>query len=520
VEPEKSQGRLLIYVAAGLFALVAAAHIGAALTGNSIIRAAPLGTALLYARGHIDLMRPVIVGFTATGTPSALEFPLWQAAAALAFKLTRSTWYGCANLTSLFCFASGLWPFYKVAQQYIGERAARWALVLFVCQPVNILMAGMTSADGLALASSLWFVYFADRLIRSGEFFWWLPATVFGALTAVLKLPFFMAAGLCSLGMLLINDIWKARTWLLLASSGLLSGIIFAAWTAHTNELAATAEFPYAELRISRSPWLAFWYFGDLRYRLSAGVWAKGLWRFTHATMGALPVLALFVMALLQRSNRLPKLWLAAVFFTTLVFTHLVLHHWHYYLMACPAVAMLCGGLVAGWQPWLQRQLHSLGLRVGLTLFAIALASIQGLVAMKIGLDLDPFPRHISGILQQHTSARDKLIVLGEATWGSEVLFRSGREGLSVIGIEGGPNAPAPKGLRDMLDNEADLHRLKVLGFTKLVLLSQSPVQYAASATRPGVQPSRTLYPSHISPKVDAWPVIFQSEDILVREIP
>jgi hypothetical protein len=126
----------------------------------------------------------------------------------------------------------------------MGERAGRWALVLYVCQPLNILMAGMTSADGLAIATSLWFLHFADRLIRSGEMFWWLPATAFGALSALLKLPFFMTAGLCSLGMLLVNDIWKARTWMLLASSGLLVGIIFAVWTAHTNELAATAEFP------------------------------------------------------------------------------------------------------------------------------------------------------------------------------------------------------------------------------------------------------------------------------------
>jgi hypothetical protein len=53
------------------------------------------------------------------------------------------------------------------------------------------------------------------------------------------------------------------------------------------------------------------------------------------------------------------------------------------------------------------------------------------------------------------------------------------------------------------------------------VLVSESPVEFAAQAIDPGnYNRSRFFYPSTISPKVDAWPVVFRSEDILIKEIP
>src|SRR5215471_11239082 len=81
-----------------LFGLIVVFHLTNALLGRSFFRAQHLGVALNYAHGSIDLLRPVIVGFNATNTPTAQEFPLWQAIAALVFKVTRSTWYGWANL--------------------------------------------------------------------------------------------------------------------------------------------------------------------------------------------------------------------------------------------------------------------------------------------------------------------------------------------------------------------------------------------------------------------------------------
>jgi hypothetical protein len=126
----------------------------------------------------------------------------------------------------------------------------------------------------------------------------------------------------------------------------------------------------------------------------------------------------------------------------------------------------------------------------------------------------------MSVLIRQHTKPGDKLIVCGENSFGGEVLFRSGRTGLCVYNLEGLKGVSTVTGLYELLGNEADLHRLKSLGYNKLVLLSESPVSVAISAVNPGSRKTREYYPARISPTVDAWPVVYRSEDLLIKEIP
>ncbi len=119
----------LIPLIAGLMVFIIAFHLGSAATGREFVRATHLGTALEYAQGRIDLLHPTIVGFNATGTPTAQELPLWQALTAAVFKMTGSTWYGWGNVVSLLLFSTGLWPFMQLGRWYVGERAARWGLL-------------------------------------------------------------------------------------------------------------------------------------------------------------------------------------------------------------------------------------------------------------------------------------------------------------------------------------------------------------------------------------------------------
>jgi len=507
-------------------------HLGNALLGRSFIRASHLGTALEYSTSSIDLLRPVIAGFDAKGTPAALEFPLWQAVTGLIFKLTHSTWFGWANLVSLLLFATGLWPFIKLSSPYVGERAAWWAAVFFLAQPLIIVMAGEAATDGFSLTVTIWFLFFADRMFRTGKGWYWWPAALCAAISAVSKLPFFMAAGLCSFfmlagwtdakdssdGLILRRPL---RLWLMLLGIGAVAAVTLATWTLHANSLAAQAEYPYLDLRMSHSPFLRFWFFGDLHYRLKPGPWIKGAWRFLHATLGALPMVALVVPALMTRISRLPKFWLLATLFTTFVFTHLVLAHWHYYLMCCPAVALLCGISLTRLEEGWARVMPLTWLRLTMSAMILGLSSIDGLIAMKIAIDYDYFPKKISALIQQNTQPGDKLILYTcDPDWGGEPLFRSGRKGLSVINFESSPDTPTVKGLRELLTNESDLNRLKHLGYTKLVLVSESPVRFAVEASNPGSRRERRFYPQTVSEKVDAWPVTFRSEDLLIKEIP
>ena len=503
-----------------LFGLIVTFQLFCAASGRPLMRAQHLGTALEYARGPINLLRPVIVGFNATGTPTALELPLWQAAVALVFKATGSTWYGWANIVSLTLFATALWPLLELGRAYVGERAAGWGLAFFLAQPIVVEMAGEAGTDGFCLVVMIWFLFFADKMIRSGRASWWFPATLFGAITALSKAPFFMLAGLCGIAMILVNGPKRWRPWMLLAGSGAVASVVFALWSMHTSALAAQAVFPFTELRLSKSPWIVDWFFGSMHERLDPVSWVRGGWRFLHGTLGSLPLVALLVAALARPGNHLLKLWLGAMFLTTLVFTNLVLAHWHYYLMCAPAVALLCGVTLSRWEPFWAVEMRSRTLRLALAGAVLVFSAVEGLTTMRIGLACDPFYKAVSRVIHTHTLPSDKLLVWNFHTiWGGQVLFRSHRQGLIVPCLKGGPDAPTPNGLYDLLENQADLDRLKRLGYNKLVLISESPLQFAAIALHGGEQ-HRGLYPSRISPEVDAWPTVYRSPDILIKAIP
>lgn len=512
----KSPVPLLVAI---LFALIVAFHLGSASVGRSLFRPIHLGTALEYARSPVNLLRPIIVGFSANEAPVAEELPLWQAAAGILFKATHSTWYGWANVVSLLFFAASLWPFFQFAKQYVGEEAAWWSLVFFLMQPIVVFAAGLGSTDGFCLAVTIWFLYFADRMIRSGQLRWWFPTVLLACISAVSKVPFFITAGLCSVAILVVNQIRNVRSWIMLATSGAVAAVVFGIWTHYTDSLAARLEFPYQELRLSHSPQIVYWFFGDMHYRLSPGAWIKGGWRFLHATLGSLPLIVLLAAALLRPGNRLPKLWLLATFLTTLVFTHLVLVHWHYYLMCSPAVALLCGSTLARWDSFWAQEMPQKWLRLSLAGIALTLSAVDGLITMKISIYYDHYPMELSQIIRTHTKPQDKLVIYG-GDWGGEELFRAGRRGFYVFGLQTQSNSPTQKGLLDILNTPADMQRLKELGYNKLVLMSESPTRFAAIAVNPGSNRKRDYYPRIISPTVDYWPVIYQSEDIIIKEIP
>jgi len=158
-------------------------------------------------------------------------------------------------------------------------------------------------------------------------------------------------------------------------------------------------------------------------------------------------------------------------------------------------------------------------LRLALAGVALVLSAVDGVIAMKVALEFDYFPRKASALIRQYTRPEDRIIICGEANWGGEALFRADRRGLSVCSFNATALAPK-KGLSDLLGSEKDLQRLKSLGYNKLVLLSESPVYWAVQAANPGSRRKRIFYPASISPMVDSWTVLYRSEDLLIKEIP
>jgi hypothetical protein len=491
--------------------LIFSYHLGLAARGLGEYRAQHLGTALEYAKGKIDLLRPIIVGFTANEAPIAQELPIWQAATAVFFKCF-GPWFGWANVTSLLFLVAGLWPLFQLAKTLLGDRGAWWTLLFFVAQPLVFWQGGRGGTDGSCMTFMLWFLFFEERLVRTGDFKWWLPAIVFGALCATAKAPFFFCAGLVGFFLVLIKYRGSLRRWILLTSVGLLVTALFTIWTHHTNQLASQAEFPFVELRISmsdRGDGSAFWwFFGDLAYRLNPGVWVKAGWRFLLGEFGSLALVGLAIPGFVLLRSWLIRCWLLAGAITVLVFTHVILHHNNYFLILSPMIAILCAAalqyletdLKGAWLkfvPWIPAAMPIL----------LLLALMEGLMGMKVVLDSDQYPKRMARLIQEHTVPTDKILIQG-GDWGGLELFLADRKGLSIWNTK-------------IAEDPHSLDRLKTLGYNRLVMLSESPLLTALQKSNPGGQNiQRTSYTEELTPVAEHWPTIFQTEDILIKEIP
>jgi len=503
----RENNRLLAAIAIFAYALIALFHLISAKVGYSHYRDVHLGTAIEYAKGSIDILRPVIVGFNATGMPTPQELPIWQALAGATFKYF-GPWFGRANLLSLILFAAGLWPLYSLARHYLGERGAWWTIIFFLAQPIVILISGQASADGLSLALSIWFLLFAEKLVRTGQVIWLLPAIVFGALSAVTKLPLFMATGLTSFLLLLVYAPWSLKRWGMLMTTGLISGILFMAWTHYADSCLASAEFPYVDLSISRNPAMWQWYFGDWHYRLNPFNWAKGGWAALNSLFGSFALVALAGWALLFSSNSLARRWFIAAFVTTLIFSHLVLVHRHYFIFFSPAVAMLSAAGVMRLEELVNLRAVWRKDVASLAFFGVLFLSVvQGLIGIKIVLDYDPYPHLIARLIDQYTLPQDKLLIAGGG-WGGEILILAQREGLSIDGTK-------------MLEDKKARERLLSLGYTKLVMISDSPLLNALGMIDPGaLGKQRPTYHENLTTVAEPWTTLLQSEDILIKELP
>jgi hypothetical protein len=487
-----------------LIALTLAFHIGSALRGHGQFRDIHLGTALHYAQTKISLADTIIVGFNATGTPTIQELPVWQAAAGLAFKLL-GTWWGWGNVVSLVLFLPCLFPLFQVARIYLDERRAWWVLIFFLAEPLVFINAGKAGTDGFSLAMAIGFLYCGVKLVREPGMKWLVLACACGSLTAVSKLPFFMVTGLALFFLALWQSGFDFQRLGFLAAAGGVAGVVFLLWTHYTDAKQANALFPLVDLRF-KNPEMMFWYLGDWHYRLSVGNWIKGGWRSLTALLGSFVLAGLVAFALAnKKGNPLARCLLAGALLTTLVFSHLVLQHWHYYLMFAPAVALLCAEGLAVFEMRFAPQ----GSKPAFSLFVsglIGLSLLQGLMGMK-SLTYDPYPAKMADIIRVQTVPTDKLVIMGGG-WGGEELFRSNRQGFSVWNAQ-------------IFDDPANYAKLKSLGYNKLVMINESPFQNAIQVVNPGQADfPRKLYRDQVTPLVGKWPTGFQTEDILIKEIP
>ena len=498
-----------VWLLAGVFLIASIAFpLLCAWKGYGPYRDIHLGTAMEYARTSISLENTRIVGFNATGTPTIQEFPLWQMLAGTTFKV-MGTWRGWANVVSILLFVTALYPLYMLGKIHMGRRGGLWTVVFFLTQPLVFLYIGVAGADGAALAAIIWFAFFGVKLLAAPSFApWiWIGAVIAGTLAALLKLPFFMATGMGLFLFHLHSNARSVRNWVSLGSVGLLAGCVFLGWTKYTDHLQAGAVFPYVDLRLS-NPEMVWWFFGDWKYRLSPGNWIKGGWRILNCLFGSFVLAGLVAFGIWKsRPLWLPLCLLGGCVTTTLVFSHLVLQHSHYYLMFSPAVALLGANAFLWLLDFFTLSWRMERAVVGIVGVLLGLSLIQGLVGMKISQTFDPYDRKVVSIVEKYTTPQDKLLIQGGG-WGGDILTRTNRTGLSIWGTK-------------FLEDPANLRVVKDLGYTKLVMISESPLLHAIQVTNPGdAERVRKMYQENRTPIVENWPVLYKTEDTVIQEIP
>lgn len=486
-------------VAAGYFLISAGA-------GYPAFRDQHLGTALLYMQEGVDLLHAKMVGFNANGMPAMLEFPLWQAGAAWVMR-AMGGWWGGANLFSLLVFLLGGFPAYRLGKRLLGREGGYWVLVAFLVQPVVFENAGMASPDGMGLVVALW-AY--DRIrawaLRGGGRRG-ISAAILAALAATLKLPFFMTAGIAAAVEVLLPRARAPGPWIRLGGVAVFSGAIFWAWTRYTNSWFEQALWPLVDLRVGQNPEMVYWYFGDWAYRLSPAVWLKAGWKAANGLWGSFALAGIALGGWCLPKNTEGRAWLFGALITTAVFSHLVLHHNHYYLMFSPAVAL---GMAAGGLRLLDLAFtgNPLGLRVaqivGVVLLVLSL--VQGIIAREIVLQFDPYPRTIARQVAEKTSEQDRLLIIGGG-WGGETLFRADRRGLSIWNTR-------------FLEDPSNLRKARELGFTKLVVIRESPLQVALQKTNPGgANYEGEPLSLHLTPVAVGFPVLYQDDQLMIRNL-
>lgn len=495
------------WVAVILFSLgIILFHLGSAAVGHPFYRDQHLGPAIEYARHGVDLLRPVIVGFTATDTPVPQELPLWQAAAGIALRLGGERW-GWANAVSLVAFFSLLWPLHRLARSWVNRRAAAWSLAFLLAQPIVVVFAGAAGTDGFSLAVCVWFLFFVDRMLEARTWGWFLATACIAALAAVTKAPFFLAAGFTSLLMLCMRHRRSAVAWAMLAGCGLFALGVLWAWTKCCDRELARAEFLFWDVRLS-NPAMRRWYFGDWAYRLNPANWAKGGWMALNSLFGSFALSGLFLWGLCVVRPRLGWILFLGGAGMTLVFSHLVLVHRHYYLMFAPAVAVF--GAAAG-VDLLDRAGEGSGFRRGaanlLLLVILGLSTVQGLIGMEVVQNYDPYPHQMAALIRRHTRPDERLLVQGGG-WGGNLFLLSGRRGLSIQDTQ-------------LLADPSRLARLRQLGYTKLVMVSESPLIHALQETNPGsADRVRGTYRSSLAAPAATWPSLLETSDLVIKSLP
>lgn len=221
-----------------------------------------------------------------------IEFPLFQAMAAIVFKAGLGKLEFACRLTALLCFYLSALFLYLLCKKIFLDNLTRFmTLSLFLWLPINIHYSTEPLIDHLALAFALAYLYFILLWLDTHSSFWnALFATIFGSLSLLVK-PTTMPVVVIPIIVFVLKDMWtiygkdlkppfnlqnvlkKVWTqrfyWLMLLMMAVIPMLVGSIWTRHADLIKDRSVF--TEWHTSKA--MVNWYFGTWSLRMDQSVW-------------------------------------------------------------------------------------------------------------------------------------------------------------------------------------------------------------------------------------------------------
>lgn len=397
-----------------------------------------------YAENGIDLAHTPLPVF-GVGSDVPMEFPLWQAAAALLAGAGLPVDVA-ARLLGLLSFTAASLVLAALVRRWHGRRVAVLSLLLLQFLPFGLLWGASSLIDFAAVALALGMVLTLDHWFDRGGAGWLVGAvvvSVVGFLVKVTTMPAWGILLLVAAVLVIRRDGW-ARSWRrLLAGFALGPGLGFAAgvgWTIYADSVKNASELT----RFVTSSELRDWNFGTLAQRLDFANSFVILDRIAQEIAG--PFLVGVVLGALaiafartgeQRLRRVG--WLGVAVSAPVVFFNLYVVHSYYLIAVYPALVVL----VALGADWFVRSVP------GPRIVRIAVPAL-GAAALIVATALSPLARSdiaqfargqqipaVSSVISQYTATDARIVMIG-CDWDPTFLYYAEREGLMFRGADSG----------------------------------------------------------------------------------
>lgn len=409
-------------------------------------------TAVLYAEGAIDLLRPPL---PILGPPGSIpqEFPIFQAFGALVMRLGVAPDLAM-RLAGLATFLLAAWFVYLLARRLMGQFGSLITLAAFLFNPLAWVYGRTSLIEYLAAAGGIGFLYFAIRWMEEGRPWSWGLAAGMGMLGILVKVTTGGFLLLPALAWRSPSGRWgfqRISVWVLVAAS-ILVGAAWSAWAQSVRE-----ETP-ASLFLSMENQLA-WFFGLASQRLELSTW-----RVPLVAMLAITGSAFFIwgpLAVLRARESSQRLFLLALLslvpLMPLLLVNLYAIHDYYWVAVSPMVAIAVG-LGAEWIRGRSRGRRVRRLAVGLA--GAWVATIVGLIPTWTIIYGTPPEEEgamrMARFIREHSDEEDWVVLEGWG-WNPTFFYYADRRGLAVPGPD--PTLDAGQfGRQDI--SEIDIERI------------------------------------------------------------